>query len=476
MIMNRHIYLIIALLLTNIHIHAQDVAPMIQTNWGQGYPYNVFCPLDSTGNHTLAGCESVAMAQVLIHLGVKNILAPELIRDCGISTFTRYGKDASITSSAMLGMNTMKKLFNCSPYMNKVSRNEYHGEEGKQEWSSLITNELRQGRVVIIFGWSKKVGHAFILDGLKGNLVHVNLGWDGRHDGYYPLDCLYEYSQNNAAIIDIGDSTYVPRIDTITVKQAGTLQAMMQNRPWRQIRHLCVVGSINDDDIRWLRTMAKNDEDKKQYSRLRTLDLSATDMTYLPDSAFIYCFRLTYIQLPKKLETIGRFAFKYDYYLNQVDIPPTVKEIRLNAFAFCSQLLDIKIPEGVSKILSYSFIGCLYLTNVQLPSTIDTIGVSVFERCSRLENLYIPASATQIGVSITKDCPNVKIHIDAHNPKYMVINGKICERKTPKSLDKIYPIMKPTITMPPLNFYGIYKNTYKIVKGKRVLIKSVRIK
>ena len=474
MIMNRHIYLIIALLLANIHIHAQDVAPMIQTQWGQSDPYNALCPLDSTGNRTLAGCGPIAMAQVLNYIGVKSKSVPQLIRECGISAFTRYGKDASNTFT-MQSLNAMKKLFHCSPYMNMVKRNEYSGEEGKQEWNNLITNELRQGRPIIISGKSEKDGHIFILDGLKGNLVHVNLGWDGRHDGYYPLDCLYEYSQNNAAIIDIGDSTYVPRIDTIIVKQAGTLQAMMQNRPWRQIRHLCVVGSINDDDIRWLRTMAKNDEDKKQYSRLRTLDLSATDMTYLPDSAFTYCYRLTYIQLPKKLETIGRYAFKFGYDINQVDIPPTVKKIRLDAFALCSQLLDIKIPEGVSNILSCSFIGCSYLTNVKLPATIDTIGASVFERCSRLENLYIPASATQIGVSIMKDCPNVKVYIDAHNPKYEVIDGEICDKKTHKSLEKSYPIMKPMTKTPFLVVNGVYKSTYKIVKGKRVLVKSVRI-
>lgn len=472
MTMNKHIYLIIALLFVNIHIHAQDVAPMIQTQWGQSDPYNALCPLDSTGNRTLAGCGPIAMAQVLNYLGVKSKSVPQLIRECGISAFTRYGKDVSNTFT-MQSLNAMKKLFHCSPYMNMVKRNEYSGEEGKQEWNRLITNELRQGRPIIISGKSEKDGHIFILDGLKGNLVHVNLGWAGRHDGYYPLDCLYEYSQNNAAIIDIGDSTYVPRIDTITVKQAGTLQAMMQNRPWRQIRHLSIVGSINDDDIRWLRTIAKYD--KEQSSHLRMLDLSATDMTYLPDSAFTYCAGLTYIKLPEKLETIGRYAFKFDYGINQVDIPPTVKKIRLDAFALCSQLLDIKIPEGVSNILSGSFIGCSYLTNVQLPSTIDTIGVSVFERCSRLENLYIPASATQIGVSITSNCPNVKIHIDAHNPKYEVVDGQIYDRKTHKALDKSYPIMEPMTKKPFLVINGVYRSTYKIVKGKRVWVKSVRI-
>ena len=166
---------------------------------------------------------------------------------------------------------------------------------------------------------------------------------------------------------------------------------------------------------------------------------------------------------------------KFDYGINQVDIPPTVKKIRLDAFAHCSQLLDVKIPEGVSNILSGSFIGCSYLTNVQLPSTIDTIGVSVFERCSRLENLYIPASATQIGVSITRNCPNVKIHIDAHNPKYEVVDGEIYDRKTHKALDKSYPIMEPMTKKPFLVINGVYISTYKIVKGKRVLVKSVRI-
>lgn len=470
--MNRHIYLIIVLLLATIHIHAQDVAPMIQTEWGQGNPYNSLCPLDSAGNRTNAGCGPIAMAQVLNHLGVKSNSVPELIRDCGISAFTLYGKDNSGTF-IMQGMNAMKKLFHCSPYMNIVERDDYLGENGKQEWNSLITNELRQGRAVIISGKSEKSGHTFILDGLKDNLVHVNFGWYGHCDGYYSLDSLYEYPYDNVAIIDIGDSTYVPHIDTINIKQAGTLQAIMQNRSWRQIRHLSIMGSINDDDIHWLRTMAMYD--KEQSSHLRTLDLSATDMTYLPDSAFTYCVGLTYIKLPEKLETIGRYAFKFGYGINQVDIPPTVKKIRLDAFALCSQLLDIKIPEGVSNILSYSFIGCSYLTNVELPATIDTIGVSVFERCSRLENLYIPASATQIGVSITRNCPNVKIHIDAHNPKYEIVDGEIYDRKTHKPLDKSYPIMEPMTKKPFLVVNGVYKSTYKIVKGKRVLVKSVRI-
>src|SRR5574344_1126982 len=463
MIKVRHFHLIAVLLFTTINIHAQDVAPMIRTHWGQDSPYNLLCPFDSTGSRSQAACGPVAMAQVLNYLGIKSNSVQELIRDCGISAFTRYGKDKSGTF-IIQNLNAMKKLYQCSPYMNIVSRDEFSGQEGKQEWDSLIIDELRHGRVVIMSGKS-----------VKRDSVHVNFGWTGHRDGYYTLDSLYQYTHKNVAIVDIGDSTYVPHIDTFNVKKAGTLQMMMMNTAWKRIRHLCVVGSINEDDMRWLRTRAECKYRKKQYKQLKSLDLSATDITYLPDSAFIFCNGLTYIQLPSKLVTIGKNAFKSDISINQVDIPPPVRKIRGDAFAFCPQLLDINIPEGVTNILSNSFIGCTYLTNVKLPSTIDTIGVHVFDKCVRLENLYIPASATQIGMFITKDCPNAKIHIDPRNPKYEVIDGKIYDKKKHEPLDKTVFVPKPHIIIPSMNG-AAFKNTYKMVNGKKVLIKSVRVK
>lgn len=475
LIMTKKIQLIAVLLLMAIHIYPQDVAPMIQTHWGQGSPYNLLCPLDSTGNRPLAGCGPIAMAQVLNYLGVRSSSVQQLIRDCGISAFTQYGKDRS-SSKTIQNMNAMKKLYHCSPYMNLVRRDEYLGDEGKQEWDSLITRELRQGRVVIISGSSDKSGHTFILDGVKGNLIHANLGWTGHYDGYYPLDSLYQYTQKQIAIVNIGDSTYVPHIDTIHVEKAGTLQMMMQNTAWRKISHLCISGSINDDDIHWLRSMAAYNYKSKQYKRLKSLDLSATDMTYLPDSAFVWCDGLTYVQLPKQLVTIGKDAFKFDRGINQVVIPTTVRRIRSCSFAFCPQLLDIQIPEGVTNILSYSFFGCTYLTNVKLPSTIDTIGVHVFDKCTRLEHLYIPASATQIGLYITNNCPNAQIHIDPRNPKYEVIDGKIYDKKKHEPLEKPLPLKKPNKKVHLSVFGPVFKNTYKMVNGKRVLLKSVRIR
>ncbi len=37
----------------------------IETTWSQGYPYNMFCPLDNSGQRSVVGCTATAMAQIV---------------------------------------------------------------------------------------------------------------------------------------------------------------------------------------------------------------------------------------------------------------------------------------------------------------------------------------------------------------------------------------------------------------------------
>ena len=43
-----------------------SVSPLILSTWGQGWSYNMYCPIDN-GTHVPAGCSAVAMAQVLYY-------------------------------------------------------------------------------------------------------------------------------------------------------------------------------------------------------------------------------------------------------------------------------------------------------------------------------------------------------------------------------------------------------------------------
>lgn len=469
--------LILVLIASAINIIcAQDVEPLIKTHWNQIAPYNNLCPKDSTGRRMMAGCGPIAMAQVVNYLGVRND-SLQLIRDCGVSAFTRYGVDAS-SSYTYLCANALKKQFGLSNYINVVN---YKSLSGIKEFADIVFNEIRQGRPVIISAKrdDNDSGHLFILDGIKGNCVHANMGWGGDRDGYYSLENIAGYVQIQDAIVDISAADYVPDQAIVRVYKPGALRALMIKNGIQKKPHLKIEGSINKNDVAWLHQLSMYDDLNKRYGSIKTLDLSNTDMTYLPDSSFFNSGSLAYIKLPHNLHTIGLAAFKESICLNNVDIPSSVRNIRMDAFARCGNLLDITIPEGVHKVLSGSFFGCVFLTDVKLPSTIDTIGYYAFANCYRLTRLQIPAATKLIGPKITTGDRNVEIVIDPNNAYFYAKNGAIYRREDNKSIDvpiKYKGDLKPN---PYQHLYEdgyAYKTTYKIVNGKKVKLKTVRYK
>lgn len=462
----KRIFLLLFLLATfpALYLNAQTLPPMLQTKWGQGEPYNALCPKDSTGTPMLAGCGPIAMAQVLNYLGKRTGSVERLIRDCGISAFTRYGRDASATRTKLL-LNAMKFNYGCSPYMNQLYELDYLGEEGKNEWKRIIMNELIHGRPVIMSA-SKQDGtdgHLFVVDGIADTLVHVNFGWYGKKNGYYSLERLGDYVKHKIAIVDIGDSSYIPHVDTIKITKAGTLKTMRTSEQWNSLRHLKIVGPVNLEDMKWLRELTSYNRQESRLEHLKTLDLQETDLQYLPDSIFMERHGLSYVKLPLGLKVIGRDAFKGCRDLNYVEIPSSVDRIRMDAFADCRQLIDFHFPKGIRKVLSNSFRNDEYLTRICLPETIDTIGAYVFEGCERLEYLYIPSSVISIGPRIVKGCPFVKIEIDANNPKYEVKDGVICYKETKRPIDELIHWERGKSTVGNRNV-----TRTKMVNGKRV--------
>lgn len=106
----------------------KDVKPLIATRWGQWYPFNALAPAvehDGMKVRPAAGCGAVAMAQIvnfhkypcyspdgeyeykwdLMYHRASNDLrndqivsVAKLISDCGVSAFTKYGKEESGSS------------------------------------------------------------------------------------------------------------------------------------------------------------------------------------------------------------------------------------------------------------------------------------------------------------------------------------------------------------------------------------------
>lgn len=420
-------------------VFPSEVLPIVTTQWGQEYPYNRKCPtvtIDSVEKHVYAGCGPLVMSQTVCSLRhparnrvtgrrydwtlmpaqVTDTAAMErqnavaqLIRDCGTAAGTDYRATASSTklNGVVAGL---KKHFGYSRYMHIEDRARYGGAEGAREWKTMIYNELKAGRPVIIRGEKgPRNAHVFIIDGCRDSTVHVNFGWNGRHNGYYDPDSLYGFRHSQRMITGVAPEGYVPVIRIINVDKAGTLSRKITADDWLTLRHLKVTGLINRDDISLLRSLAGGADKGGRRGNLCTLDMSESVILTLPDSAFAGCDKLTYIALPLTLPEISRYALAGCDKLNEVAIGPLVSVIRQRAFLGCFNLTAIRLPASLRVVEANAFNSCTSLTEVTLPQAVISVGSGAFANATQLSVLRIPKTAGNVAGNVAKGTKVKKI-------------------------------------------------------------------
>ena len=138
-----------------------------------------------------------------------------------------------------------------------------------------------------------------------------------------------------------------------------------------------------------------------------------SELRVIGSEAFAYCWNLTSIDLPNKLETIGELAFIENSYVN-VTIPASVIELGGGAFACCYNLTSVNVEAGntvyhdidgivynlanteihiypagkagefyevqttTTSLMPWSFAGSVYLKNVMLPEPLTLIAEYAF--------------------------------------------------------------------------------------------------
>lgn len=413
------------------YVFPTEVKPLTHTVWGQDAPFNKRCPV--TRHDTVrayAGCGPLVMSQVMrrwsyppsspqlgsayrwdlmFDVYADSVTAQQedavarLIADCGRAAHTDYGQTASATklNDVVTGL---KKYFGYNPYMAITDRANYTGTQGDRTWKSLIYQELKGGRPVIIRGEKgPRAAHVFIIDGCRDSLVHVNFGWGGKRNGYYDPDQLDGYRLNQRMLVDIAPQGYRPAIRRYTVSQPGRLQSLITAADRRTLRHIKVVGPINGRDIALLRQMAGGRRNGRHIpGNLATIDLSEAVILTLPDSAFYGCENLTYVSLPLTLPEISTCAFASCSRLNRVDIHSMVADIKAKAFSACFSLTAVSLPFGLKTIGANAFNSCHNLTDVYLPPMLTTIGNGAFANASRLSQLTLPRATKHVGRDIVK--------------------------------------------------------------------------
>lgn len=214
----------------------KSIPPLIKCQWGQYSPYNKRLVFDKKKH--LVGCNAIAIAQIMFywmiqrgyHRGCKatpkyttatNKLAVEPLPP--ITTFDFHNlvpnpkstaeKNAVATLCEYIakalrsdfGQNlTGAKRTIIDTTINSYLRlgnakHAYQSTIGKAEFDRILYEEIAQGRPVILTGQSTKSGgHTFLVDGYQAenSQYHINWGWDGQFDGYYPLNSLTPDGEN----------------------------------------------------------------------------------------------------------------------------------------------------------------------------------------------------------------------------------------------------------------------------------------
>jgi len=227
----------------------RGVEQLLNTEWGQEAPFNVYNPLDGEGRSTVNGCGPTALAQLMAYwkypskgygsnsyspsdpdLGIltidyekqtynwenmSNDDISKIMHHAGVALEVDYRYDATPTNIALIPV-AIVKYFNYSPKVKHLLKKNY----GDTAWINIIRNELEYGRPVYYAGGA----HGWIIDGYDdNNMFHMNFGWFGRGNGYYDMTSLINIRDNNLSDYNNMIVNIMPPNDTVRKKDVEVL-------------------------------------------------------------------------------------------------------------------------------------------------------------------------------------------------------------------------------------------------------------
>jgi len=219
--------------------------PLIDANWGQGIPWNKYCPADEYDHHAPVGCVAVALAQImhkwewpvkgygensyipashreygtieavfdttyyqwdLMHKSQPTDASALLLFHAGVATNMNYGPDESGANSSVFAASALINHFRYNPDM--ILREKDHFSYN--DWTQLLRQDIVNGRPVLYRGTNPVggIGHSFNIDGFRDEyFFHFNWGWNGAGNGYYRLEAMSDgggdFTKGQAAFFGI---------------------------------------------------------------------------------------------------------------------------------------------------------------------------------------------------------------------------------------------------------------------------------
>lgn len=127
---------------------------------------------------------------------------------------------------------------------------------------------------------------------------------------------------------------------------------------------------------------------------IRSLDLSAATLQFIPNYLCSDCDSLRTVKLPDSVEEIGDKAFYSCDSLKNIVLPASLKTIGESAFKYCNSMTVPTLPASLKTIGSEAFDGVQFLSLV-IPEGLSVIGSAAFSD-AKFNDLTIPSTVTTI--------------------------------------------------------------------------------
>ena len=255
---------------------ATPVEPLIQTQWSQNSPYNIFCP-ELNEKKVPTGCTATALAQIMHHhawpkqgsgvcrarvISADTVISEvrlgetygwekmrnsystslkakidaegvaRLMRDVGHAIDMKY-TSAVGTAIDVDVVEALLTHFDYSPKLRHLFRDYFTDDE----WHRIISAELAEGRPVYYSARPQWIssGHAFVCSGMDDQgLLHVNWGWGGEFDGYFDFEVVADYRRGfnymQHAIVGICPRSEEERVEDYNMlPQIGRIEVTEQD-------------------------------------------------------------------------------------------------------------------------------------------------------------------------------------------------------------------------------------------------------
>ena len=388
--------------------------------FGQEEPYNNLFPADEStqdGTRCIAGCGPVALAHILSYYHIetqpiergflhfnsgKKISVnlnehpidwsetssdlANLMLDCAASLGAEVSSSSSTTS-----LNNFKSAL--ISYWNYSPQCRYVNNVSDMELLTLTYTELNNNRPVIVGGQT----HIYVCDGYDQDYLHFNFGWNGKCNGYFRVLAADVKSSNKLPFNEIlaGIEPLEENLsDTITVTEPGTLSTLIDEEIWNRLTSLTVKGTINGDDIRFLRNMAGAIDvydPSKGIGSLMYLDLSEAKINGEKPYAVFYADGYV---ISGKDDIPGKGNFSYSYNLSNITDKQWQTIVSYNLDDRGDMLLE-RNPAG-RILISYH------------TQDNNVIGNRMFADCQNLRIITLPQSALRVDEDAFYNCRSLQ--------------------------------------------------------------------